>query len=288
MKLENKAKLYLLITAIIWGLGFIGVQNALDNGWAPFPLLMMRGLIGGCFLLPFSLKTKWWRNIKMIKGSFLIGFFYFLGFAFQTIGQQTSSVANSAFLTALNVMFVPLILRLIQKQKLKKEVFVSCLFALIGTAVLSFNGTFQLMQGDLFLILGALFFALQIIYAKQVSQFNDPIAITILQLFVMALCSLFCMPLTQQMNIPQVGWPAVFFVAIFSSAFAFLFQIMGQAHVSPSTATILLSQESTIATAASVIILHQPFTLQIFIGGFLMISAVLICEQVIPLPRRKK
>ena len=55
MNTQTKAKLCLLSTAVIWGLGFVGVQGALDAGWQAFPLLFMRGLIGGLVLFPFSI-----------------------------------------------------------------------------------------------------------------------------------------------------------------------------------------------------------------------------------------
>lgn len=276
--LEGRAKIYLMCTAIIWGLGFIGVQGALDAGWMPFPLLFMRGFIGALFLLPFTLKTKWWKNYELLKIGGFTGVMYFLGFAFQTIGQQSSTVANSAFLTALNVLFVPLLLRMFFHKKLEKRVYVGAMFACIGTAVLSLTASFTIMNGDILLICGAFFFALQIIFAHRAARLGDAIAITVIQLFMMAICAGICMPVTQQMSIPTNGWGSVLFVAIFSSAFAFLLQMKGQTHVSASTATILLSQEATIGTLASVVLLGQPLTIKIILGGCLMIMAVFISE----------
>lgn len=276
--IEGRSKIYLMCTAIIWGLGFIGVQGALDAGWMPFPLLFMRGLIGGLFLLPFTLKSKWWKNKELLKIGSFTGVMYFLGFAFQTIGQQTSTVANSAFLTALNVLFVPLLLRVFFRKHLDKRVYLGAMFACVGTAVLSLTSSFTIMSGDILLICGAFFFAMQIIFAHRAARLGDAIAITVIQLSMMAICSGICMPITQQLTIPTSGWGSVLFVAIFSSAFAFLLQMKGQAHVSPSTATILLSQEATIGTLGSVVLLGQPLTVKIIIGGFLMIMAVFITE----------
>lgn len=278
MNTETKAKLCLLSTAVIWGLGFVGVQGALDAGWDAFPLLFMRGLIGGLVLLPFSIKNKWWRNKELLLSGAITGLMYFLGFAFQTIGQQSSTVANSAFLTALNVIFVPLLLFVIFKQKVERRVFIGCCFALVGTAVLSLTSALTIMPGDLLLILGAVFFALQIIFANRAAQFGDPVAITVIQLFMMAVCSAIFMPITSQTQIPSVGWFSVLFVAIFSSALAVLLQMKGQQHVPASTATILLSQESTVGTLASVIILGQALTIRIIIGGCLMLTSVFVSE----------
>lgn len=134
------------------------------------------------------------------------------------------------------------------------------------------------MPGDLLLILGAVFFALQIIFANRAAQFGDPVAITAIQLFMMAICSIIFMPITAQTEIPHVGWFSVLFVAIFSSALAVLLQMKGQQHVPASTATILLSQESTVGTLAGVVILGQPLTIRIIIGGCLMLTSVFVSE----------
>ena len=57
MQTKTKATLALFCGAFIWGLAFIGVDNALANNWESFPLLMCRGIIGGLALLLFSFKN---------------------------------------------------------------------------------------------------------------------------------------------------------------------------------------------------------------------------------------
>lgn len=278
MKIENKATLSLFMTALIWGLAFISVQDALNNGWDAFPLLMARGFIGGFFMCLLSYKKKWWKNKTTLRLGFVSGSLFFMGFAFQTLGQSLSSVPNTAFITTLNVIFVPIISWIFLKRKIKKNIFVAGIIALIGTAILSFNQSLSLHLGDFYLLLCAIFFALQIIYNEKCGKANDVLSITTIQLFTMGLLSLLCMPFSNQMYIPDKAWGSIFFLAILSSAIACVFQLYGQAHVEPSKASLILSLESIIATLASVVLLGQDLTTSIIIGGSLTFIAIIIVE----------
>lgn len=278
MKIESKATISLFMTALIWGLAFIGVDDALAHGWTTFPLLAFRGVIGGCFMILFSYQKKWWKNKTTIFLGFVTGALFFAGFAFQTLGQSLSSVPNTAFITTLNVLFVPLIARIFLKRKIQNKVYLACLLALSGTAVLSFTDGFTLHMGDIYLFLCAIFFALQILFNEKCGQHNDVMSITCIQLLTMGLLSFLFMPITNQTYIPSEAWGSVLFLALFSSALASVFQLYGQGHVEPSKASLILSLESVLATLFSVLLLGQELTPAIIIGGAFMFSAIIIVE----------
>lgn len=278
MNVEKKATISLFMTALIWGLAFIGVDDALAHGWQTFPLLAFRGIIGGSFMILFSYKKKWWKNKTTIFLGFVTGALFFAGFAFQTVGQSLSSVPNTAFITTLNVLFVPIIARIFLKRKIQNKVYIACLLALTGTAVLSFTNGFTLHMGDIYLLLCAIFFALQILFNEKCGQHNDVMSITCIQLLTMGILSFIFMPITNQTYIPSEAWGSVLFLALFSSALASVFQLYGQGHVEPSKASLILSLESVLATVFSVLLLGQELTPAILIGGSLMFAAVIIVE----------
>lgn len=278
MQAKTKATLSLFMTAFIWGLAFIGVDDALSNGWQAFPLLMCRGMIGGSAMLVLSYKKKWWKNKEIIKLGMGCGTLFFLGFACQTSGQNLSSVPNAAFLTALNILFVPLISRFILLREIKPKVYVACIIALIGTAILTFDEAMSLHIGDILLLLCAVFFACQILYNEKCGQANDVLSITCIQLYTMGFLSLLCMPITGQTNIPTSSWGSVLYLSLLSSALASVLQLYGQAHVEPSKASLILCLESPFATFLSVLLIGQELTPSILIGGILIFGAVLLVE----------
>lgn len=278
MKQETKATISLFLTTIIWGFAFIGVDDALAHGWQTFPLLAFRGLIGGSFMLLFSFRKKWWRNKTTIFLGVITGSLFFAGFAFQTLGQSLSSVPNTAFITTLNVLLVPLIERVFLHRHIDKKVYLACVLALLGTAILSFSESISLHLGDLYLLLCALFFALQIIFNEKCGKHNDVMSITCIQLYTMGILSFLFMPITKQTYLPSQSWLSLLYLAIFSSAFASVLQLYGQSKVEPSKASLILSLESIFATIFSILLIGQPLTPSILIGGTLMFTAVLLVE----------
>lgn len=287
--------LALVLTAMIWGFAFIGVDSALGSGWKPFEILFSRGLVGAVFLSFFSLKYKWYKNKKTLILGFICGILTFIPYALQTIGQASSGVQNSAIFTSLNIIFIPFIMRVIFRKKLEKKVIIAAIIAFIGTFIITFNESmiankfnlFIVLQNiasslkfsDILLILCGLGFAIQIIFCGYCAKCDNPLSITTIQLFTMALISLIFMPLFGQTNIMHSnGWMGVIFVAIFSSAIASVLQIYAQKKVKPTTTSIILCQETTIACIASVLILHDAMNFLEVLGLMLMILAVLIVE----------
>ena len=276
--MKKKATLSLILTTVFWGFGFIFVDKALLSGWQAFPLLMTRGFIGGGILFIFSYRNKWYKNKKTITLGVISGSLFFLGFAFQTTGQGLSSIPNTAFITTLNVLFVPLISKVFLHKSIDRKVYIAGIIALFGTAILSFNESLSFHLGDILLILCAIFFALQLIYNEKCGEHNDPISITCIQLLTMGSLSLVCMPIFNQTIIPSNGWENIIYLALFSSAIASLLQLFGQSHVEPSRASLILSMEAIIGTCACILFLEQPLEPSILIGGTLMIIAVLLVE----------
>lgn len=276
--MRQKAIFSLVLTTFLWGLGFVFVDKALTAGWQPFPLLMVRGFIGGALMFFLSYKKQWYKNKQTLLLGMVNGGLYFLGFAFQTSGQELSSIPNTAFITTLYVLFVPLISKIFLNRQIEKKVYIAGLLALVGTAILSFQGSFQLHLGDLLLIICAIFFALQIIYNEKCGAHGDPLSITCIQLLTMGVLSLLCMPVSGQLTIPSMGWDSVLYLAICSSAIASLLQLFGQSHVQPSIASLILTMESVIGTLAGVLLLGYPLEPSTIVGGSLMLSAVLLVE----------
>ena len=116
MKKKHIATIALFMVALIWGIAFIAVDYALESGWNTFAILAIRGILSGGLLLPFAIKEKIWKDKKQFINIIIAGAFFFLGYATQTFGQQSSSVVNSAFFTCLYVIFTPILALLFGKK----------------------------------------------------------------------------------------------------------------------------------------------------------------------------
>jgi len=69
-----------------------------------------------------------------------MGFWMFLGYAFQAIGLEYTTAQRSGFLLYLNVKFVPFFALILFGRKISVSTWISALIAFTGTALLSYGG----------------------------------------------------------------------------------------------------------------------------------------------------
>lgn len=105
-------RLALLLTTLIWGATFPATKAALEQ-IPPLSFLLLRFLLGAVLVGVWFVLAK--RRLHCDRGilvaSAIATVFLFLGYVFQTVGLRHTGASNSAFLTALYVVFVPLLLR---------------------------------------------------------------------------------------------------------------------------------------------------------------------------------
>jgi drug/metabolite transporter (DMT)-like permease len=102
----------LLLTTFIWGATFPATKAVLEQ-IPPLSFLFLRFLlgavlVGGGFLL---WRLRWHREPALLRASTIATCWLFLGYVLQTVGLRYTTASNSAFITALYVVIVPLILR---------------------------------------------------------------------------------------------------------------------------------------------------------------------------------
>lgn len=291
MKKETIALISLGLVALIWASAFIGVDMALDAGWGTFSILTVRGLVGGLVLLPFACKSKFWKNKKSFIYGIIMGVFFFIAFYFQTEGQARTTIGNCAFLTGLYVVFAPLVLRIFFNEKQTKQVYIGCLVAIIGVFFLTILGEGEGISfnfGDLLVMIGSFFFALQIIAAEKSSEHCSSAASTSIMLLTMGVLALFFMTASLIGGDNFIGIESgikfdssilpVLYCAVFSSALASFVQIKAQKYVSSSKASIVMAQEALLATIMAAIYVKELPNIFVYIGGGLMLISILIIE----------
>ena len=284
LKKKHIATIGLFIVSIIWGIAFIAVDYALESGWNTFTILAIRGLLSGLILLPFAIKEKIFNNKKVLINTVIAGGFFFLGYATQTIGQKESSVVNSAFFTCLYVIFTPFLALLFGKKEVNIKTIIAAFIAIVGIfflSVLGEGGDFSFHIGDLLLVLCAIFFSLQIIWAGHFIDKNEsPLATSCVMLLTMGLLSSLAIPITNEV-LPKsfTGITGVLFATLFSSCLCSLLQLYGQKHVSSSNASIILSLETPFACIFALLLIPNESINEFgIIGLVLMFISILLIE----------
>lgn len=282
MSKKTLALLAIWVTTLIWGFGYLGVEDAIQGGWGTFPLIFARFGIAGLCLIPFSIKQKWWKNWPLVKDALINAIFLFMGYITQTIGQSQTSIANTSFLTVMWVVFIPIILLIITKRRLKVKNYIGVGLAMVGAFILCFGkdlSSFQVNIGDIYVIFTAIFFAIQIVHLDFVMKNHNPLAVTNVQLLAVSLLALVVILLTRDFySFGNGGYIGLLYAAIFSSALAFWLQAFGQKYISPTKAALIFSLESVIATIAAAIFYEEVITWNVIVGGLLMLAATIIVQ----------
>lgn len=269
----------LIIIAIIWGSGFVVTSISLDH-YSAYQNMAVRFLIGGAILgLVFYKKLKSIKKETIVKGA-ILGTILYLAFALQTVGLQFTTPSKNAFLTAVNVVVVPLIGWALYKKRLDKHEVTGAVLAMIGIALLSLQFSAKLNIGDILSFLCAFAFAFHIIYTAKFVSTENPIHLTVVQLLTAAVLGFIVLTFRGELAIPIVD-NAVFslvYLGVFATAIAFLLQTVAQKFISETKAAIILSTESFWGMVLSILVLGEVITVKMAVGAALILLAILISE----------
>ncbi len=282
---ERRAGALLLFVALIWGSGFIATEYALRAGMPTALIMTLRFWIAALVLAPFQLaKLRKAPSGALLRGAgagaLLCG-----GFFAQTYGQVSTSVSNSAFLTATNVVMVPFLVWLFTRKRPPMKVYLLALCTLLGIGILTLRpegGGLSLGAGDRMVLLCALLFALHIVYLGTVARGVDAGVSAFLQMLVSAVLSTGALLLFDPGALRSAPWAAgllpVLYLALFSTCLCFFLQTRAQQHISAAKAAILLSAEGLFGSVFSVMLGLEHCRWNMVLGGAIIVACVVLTE----------
>ena len=302
----------LLIGSFIWGTTFVAQSMGTDHLDA-FSFNCIRNFIGVFALIPVLLwqvctKTEDVNNVQsavscdnlpttckkepflsklrkiftrdLILGGIICGTALCLASNFQQMGIESSTVGKSAFITTLYIVLVPL-LGLFFKKKLPFQIWCGVILAMIGLYLLCMkNEAFVLETGDIYLLLCAFFFTIQITAVDYYAPKVNCIALSMMQFFVTAILSGICMLFNTLPTWNDIlgGMIPLLYAGVLSSGVAYTFQIIGQKHLAPTVASLIMSLESVFATLAGWVVLKEYLSTKELIGCGLVFAAVILTQ----------
>ena len=295
-------EIMLVITTIIWGLGFIA-QSIGGKSLDAFTFNFSRNVVASLFLLivvlinnlikkkknieqkPLDKKEK----INLVFGGFLIGSTLALAMTFQQLGINSEGAGKSGFLTALYIVFVP-VLGLLFGRRINRYVLIAIIFAVTGLYLINVNsGDFSLNIGTIYLLLCALTYSFQIMLIDKYSKVCDSFALSFFEFFFATIVLIPFVIIFGEFNIDLIieALPSILFLGIFSSGIAYTFQVIAQKDVNVTVASIIMSLESVFSLIFGVIILSESHELIQYFGCFAIFIAVIL-SQIEPKKEKEK
>jgi drug/metabolite transporter (DMT)-like permease len=298
MKIMNKNSISIICAvscSFLWGTAFIAQDTGMDY-IGPWTFSAVRLFLGFFALLPFFFIFEF-KKLSYIKSNFkiilinmfLLGFFLASGNIFQQISLLYTDVANSAVFTVLYVVIVPVLAYFLFSKKIHKSVWPAVIMCLLGGLLLSELDNYRVRVGDSLVVIGALFWALHIVYvSKFLKIFNFPITIATFQCLIAAIFSAIPAVSNEFVTFKLLSLEAseLMYAGILSSGFAFLLQIIALQHLSPAPAAIIFSLEGVFASIAAWILLDQYLN-EFKIFGIIIILSAVIFSQLAPIYGKK-
>lgn len=300
----------LALTTVFWSLSFPLVKslgiiqaklipgantwfNAGLTGFARFGIAAVVMVLIARRTLPRLTRSEIWEGLGL-------GFFAGAGIILQTDGLGYTSASTSAFITQAFCIFVPIFVAFRDRSLPGLRLIAAILLMVAGVSVLSnFNPrTFHLGRGEAETLLGAVFFAAQILWLER-PKFagNNPLNFSFVMFLTMSLISLPLAIGTAQSArdfVTCYSQPSVIVITLalvfFCTIIAFVEMNKWQPYVPSTEAAIIYGAEPVFASLfalflpglisrfAAIQYPNETVTAQLLLGGLLIVSANLLLQ----------
>lgn len=296
-----RADLLLLLAAAVWGAGFIAQKLGMDHV-GPMLFTGLRLLIAAAILFPIArLRSRPARSgagdgrarppRPARRSLLLISSVLLAAFSAQQIGIQHTSASKAGFITALYVVFTPIV-ALVARQRAGAHVWIAAAISMIGLMLLTIDPREPLIvqPGDAIVLLAAVLWAVHVVMLSWLAPTCDPVRLAMDQFFLAGvgavLVSLAIEPSTLA-GIWSGRW-AILYAGVFATAIAFTIQIIAQRTAPASHVAILLSLEAVFAAIFAALMLRERLTPLEWTGAGVMLAAALFSQLAAPRrPRRR-
>jgi drug/metabolite transporter (DMT)-like permease len=178
--------LVLVFVTMIWGSTFPLVQIA-QQVLEPAQLIALRFSVAAFVFLPWMVKARGW---VIWRDGALLGLFLFAAFVTQAIGITTVSPGRAAFITGLNVIFVPLMLPFLRR-RVPVTAFIGAGLAFAGIGVMSWDtGALSLSLGDFWVLGCAITYAMYVLLLERYAIRHEALQLTAVQLLTVGILGL--------------------------------------------------------------------------------------------------
>ncbi|CAI1539555.1 putative DMT superfamily transporter inner membrane protein [Serratia ficaria] len=269
----------MIFITMIWGGTFLAVQHAMQVS-GPFFFVGLRFATATLVLTLFSLRALRGLTWYELKAGMLIGVSIMFGYGVQTVGLQTISSSQSAFITALYVPIVPLLQWLVLGRFPGIMSWIGILLAFTGLMLLAApsSADMTLSIGEILTLVGTLGMAAEIVLIGAYAGKVNIRRVTIVQLATASLASFLMMAPTGESTPPYSDYLLYSAIGLgLASAMIQLTMNWAQRSMSPTRATVIYAGEPVWAGVVGRIA-GERLPGVALLGGAMIVIGVLVSE----------
>lgn len=270
--------LLLVLVSILWGTSFPLIKMvtaSIDaNEYVAFRFTLAIFLLLPYFVYVFLKRRD--ELYKAAKPGVILGVLYFGGIFLQGLGTKYTTASNSGFITSFYIPLVYAIDVLNHRLNYSHKLTLALFLSMLGIYLIS-GGSYELRIGDLIVLMGAFFWAFQVLAIDKFSKEEYfSLDLVFFQYGVTASLGLFSINFTPDFGkIAEVLFQLLYLAAICSVLVGVL-QIVGQRYTTASQASLIYVLEPVFAALFSFMLLGERLNIIELIGALLILGSVII------------
>lgn len=267
--IEMPQMLLVLVTAV-WGSTFVVVAQTVTSV-SPIHFMALRFSIAALALLPWAIGASgpwpWKRAIWA-------GIWLFVAFYLQTRGLQQTGPDRAAFITSLNVLFVPIGEWAAYRVPIHRSLWIAGVTALFGLALVLRPTVSGINTGDILVLGTAITLVAQILASDRLPAGTSIMRFTWIEITVSAGLSWVGSLTNPTWNLSTATWVAALYTGILASAFAYWAQTWAQTRLRPFETALIFLLEPIFATIIGVWAANRPWTVRELLGAMIVIASL--------------
>lgn len=280
-----KADLALVVVTFIWGATFVVIKSALRDV-SPLVFVWLRLVLASLLLVTIFGRRSPLREPGLLRAGAVVGLFLAAGYAFQTVGLKYTTPAKSAFITALSVVLVPVLVVAVFRQRLRVWTTAGVGAAALGMYFLTVPpGAFSIGLGDLLTLFCALAFAGHIVAVGHYAPRYGFAGLVVWQAAAAMVLMTLVVPLAGATGLEPPFLTlsgrlllALAVVAVLATALAFSVQTWAQQFTSSTHTALIYSLEPVFAALTSFVVIGERLGARGFVGAGLILVGVVVAE----------
>ncbi|MCR5508391.1 MAG: DMT family transporter [Lachnospiraceae bacterium] len=283
----------LIFTAVIWGLGF-SWQRVGMSSIGPVTFTAAREIISAVFIgvaaILLSRRSGRYKDVSKgrqstVAGGICCGVFLVLATLFQQVGIVYTTAGKAGFITAMYMLFVPIVGCILLKKRYGIVVWLAVITGVIGMYFLCIAGEFKLARGDALMLVCALLYSGHILCCDHFVGDADPVAMSAIQFVTASVISTilaFIVEVPTKEALVSALIP-ILYCGLVSGGMGYTLQIVGQRFTDPASGALIMSLEAVFAVLGGALMLNERMSLREVAGCIIMFAAIILVQ----LPDRK-
>ncbi|MBC8017642.1 MAG: DMT family transporter [Verrucomicrobia bacterium] len=274
---QGRIYFFLILTTFFWGGSFLFTKIGLRE-IPPLLFVFSRFTLAALIMLIVFARRLTSLNRGIVRRGVIVGVALGLTNISFVFGIQGTSISRAGVLNNLFVLFIPLITKLVWRDRIGRINMGGIALAALGIWLLATSGGVGFNRGDLVSTICAFFIACHIITVSKVLQNDDVYLISMVQfatVAVMAGITTLAAP-TVPFSFSLTGLMTVIYCAIFPTVICFTLQNTFQRYVTPTRAGLIYTLDPVWSLLAGLFVLGEHLKPLEWLGcGLIFLAALL-------------